>query len=575
MNAEFLLTQFDRLATEPGAVPKLRRLVLDLAVRGKLVEQDPSDEPADKLLERIAAEKKRLVEAGEVKRLKKAQPLDLDDLWTELPNGWAWSQMAEIGLISPRNEADAKAEAGFVPMPLIPAEWGVSHTSKHRTWAEINKQYTHFADGDVALAKITPCFENGKSTILEALPGGLGAGTTELHVVRPMYVERRYLLAFLKCPHFIETGIPRMTGTAGQKRVPSGYFAHYPLPLPPLAEQTRIVARVDALMARLDALEAAQDAREAARERFTAASQDRLSNPDPDPETFKADAGAALGAFTPLTTRPAQVEALRQTILSLAVRGKLVEQDPADGAAEVLREHTLEAKAALKEASADRRIKSAQSPAWETLPFTIPSNWSAESFENLFLFIDYRGKTPPKTSEGVPLITAKNVRMGYLDREPREFVSKQTYDAWMKRGLPRQGDLFFTTEAPLGHVCVNEISEPFALAQRIICFRQYGESNPSFFRYAIMSHEMQSLIDDHATGLTAKGIKAAKLKPLPIPLPPLAEQRRIVEKVDRLMALCDRLEAALTTAETARAALLDAAIRDALEPSEEAMEAAE
>jgi type I restriction enzyme S subunit len=164
--------------------------------------------------------------------------------------------MAEIGLLSPRNEAPENRKTSFIPMPLIPAEYGAAHGQEVRPWGEIKKGYTHFADGDVGLAKITPCFENGKSTVFRDLAGGIGAGTTELHIVRPIFVDANYLLIFLKSPHFIETGIQRMTGTAGQKRVPFEYFAYSPLPLPPLAEQHRIVAKADELMALCDRLEA-------------------------------------------------------------------------------------------------------------------------------------------------------------------------------------------------------------------------------------------------------------------------------------------------------------------------------
>jgi type I restriction enzyme, S subunit len=108
----------------------------------------------------------------------------------------------------------------------------------------------------IGLAKITPCFENGKSAVFRNLTGGIGAGTTELHIVRPLFVDQDYILLFVKSPHFIETGIPKMTGTAGQKRVPTEYFARSPFPLAPLAEQHRIVAKVDALMALCDQLEA-------------------------------------------------------------------------------------------------------------------------------------------------------------------------------------------------------------------------------------------------------------------------------------------------------------------------------
>lgn len=128
------------------------------------------------------------------------------------------------------------------------------------------------------------------------------------------------------------------------------------------------------------------------------------------------------------------------------------------------------------------------------------------------------------------------------------------------------GTCFFTTEAPLANICLNEIGEPFALAQLAICFQPYAKIDTKFLMFALMSDVMQALINKHATGMTAKGIKAAKLKPLTIPLPPLAEQHRIVAKVDELMALCDRLEANLTNADTARCHLLESLLHETLAP---------
>jgi type I restriction enzyme S subunit len=172
------------------------------------------------------------------------------------------------------------------------------------------------------------------------------------------------------------------------------------------------------------------------------------------------------------------------------------------------------------------------------------------------------------TKSEFKVITAKNIRMGYLNREPREYISKETFKEWMTRGFPEIGDLFFTTEAPLANICLNDIDEPFALAQRAICFQPYAEIDTRFLMFALMSDVMQRLIDKHATGMTAKGIKAAKLKPLPIPIPPLAEQRRIVAKIDTLIALCDRLEASLAATAAVRCRLLDALLAEALKPTE-------
>lgn len=567
MNADRLFALYDRVADAPGAVARLRRFVLDLAVRGRLAEQDPEDEPAPVLLERIAAEKARLVEAKEIRKPKPVSELEPDDLPFVLPHSWTWTQIAQLGVISPRNDASDELTASFVPMSMISAQYGVANSHEPCPWREIKKGYTHFAEGDIGLAKITPCFENGKSTIFEGLTGGLGAGTTELHVVRPLLVDANYIVLFLKSPHFIETGIQRMTGTAGQKRVPTEYFTSSPFPLPPLPEQHRIVARVEEVMALLDRLEAARNVREATRDRLTAAGLVRLTAADTAAEDVPAHARFALDALPVLTTGSDQIKLLRQTILNLAVRGKLVEQDPADEPASTLLERIVVAKIAAKHETGDARIKPAPTPDPDALPWELPFGWSAESFENLFLFIDYRGKTPPKTENGVPLITAKNIRMGNLNRDPREFVSEITFGSWMTRGLPKFGDLFFTTEAPLANVCLNDIEGSFALAQRVVCLQPYAEINTRYIMIAIMSDFMRNLIDERSTGLTAKGIKTAKLKPLPIPVPPLVEQHRIVARVDSLMKLCNQLESALQKTDTARTLLLDALIHEVLSPA--------
>ncbi len=184
--------------------------------------------------------------------------------------------------------------------------------------------------------------------------------------------------------------------------------------------------------------------------------------------------------------------------------------------------------------------------------------------DSMAAIIDYRGKTPAKVTSGIRLITAKNVRRGFINLEPEEFITEATYDVWMTRGFPRGGDLLFTTEAPMGNTAVIDLAEKFALAQRAICFRLFGGLDPKFVTLQILSPLFQEILDFTATGLTAKGIKAAKLKRLPIGVPPLAEQHRIVAKVDELMALCDELEAQLTTTATTRRHLLEATLHEAL-----------
>ncbi|MDB4789864.1 restriction endonuclease subunit S [bacterium] len=171
-------------------------------------------------------------------------------------------------------------------------------------------------------------------------------------------------------------------------------------------------------------------------------------------------------------------------------------------------------------------------------------DWMETTLGEHIKFIDYRGKTPRKTVNGLRLITAKNVRMGYLQKEPEEFVAHDTYEEWMTRGIPLMGDVLFTTEAPLGLACQLDTDEKVVFAQRIITFQPNRSLvDPTYLKYVLMSPVMQSRIHDQATGATAQGIKASLLKKTLFPCPNLSTQTKIVEKLDALSEETKRLEA--------------------------------
>ena len=235
-------------ALESYLAEGLPKSILQAAVQGKLVPQDKNDEPASKLLERIRAEKAALIKAGKLKRGKALPPVSEEEVPYDLPEGWVWCRLGDIAIINPRNTLPDDAKVSFIPMSLISSEYFGGHQQEIKLWGDIKSGFTHFAEGDILLAKITPCFQNGKSCIACDLHSGYGAGTTELHVLRCVFIEAQYLLLFLKNPFFIAEAKRNMTGTAGQQRVPTEYLQQFPLPLPPLAEQQRIVAKVNELM---------------------------------------------------------------------------------------------------------------------------------------------------------------------------------------------------------------------------------------------------------------------------------------------------------------------------------------
>ncbi len=577
MNAECLLTHYEKIAEAPDAIARLRRFILDLAVRGKLEPQDPKDEPASDLLKRIRREKARLVKAGEI-RVPKAIP-DLPEPPFRIPSSWRWSQLAEIGVLNPRNEAPDTLEASFVPMPLIAAEYGAANQHDVRPWGGIKKGYTHFAEGDVGLAKITPCFENGKSTVFRNLTGGIGSGTTELHIVRPLFVDQDYILLFLKSPHFIETGIPRMTGTAGQKRVPTQYFAHSPFPLPPLAEQQRIVAKVDELMGLCDRLAAARAEREAVRDRLAAASLARLNAPDP--ETFRSDARFALDALPALTTRPDQIKALRQTILNLAVRGKLVPQDANDEPASELLKRI--AKAHPRKQRSRAVSTNQDGPGYERDYLGLPTGWMLASLEAISSFENGdRSSNYPSGSDikadGVPFFSTKNLSDYRLQFTNLDFITTAKFES-LRSGKLQDQDILITLRGSVGKFGLFEASEAITtgfINAQLLIIRCVDRALVPYLMICMRSDDFSDQIALLSSGSATPQLSAGKLAEALIPLPPLAEQHRIVAKVDALMAFCDRLEASLTATVATRRRLLDALLAEALAPdAERVLEAAE
>lgn len=239
--------------------------ILDLAIHGQLVPQDPTDEPASVLLERIRAEKEELIQQGKIKRDKKESVIfrgednsyylndgqmtaDIsDDLPFDIPDSWCWARLKDVLIINPRNKLDDTLDVAFIPMPLIDDGYSGKHTAEVRPWKEVKTGFTHFAEDDVGIAKITPCFENRKSTVFENLSNGYGAGTTELHILRPYgkTILAKYLLAYVKSDYFIENGKQTFTGAVGQQRIGREYVESAYLPIPPIKEQERIVQQIN------------------------------------------------------------------------------------------------------------------------------------------------------------------------------------------------------------------------------------------------------------------------------------------------------------------------------------------
>ena len=249
---------------------QLKKSILQEAIQGKLVPQITEEGTAKELLERIKKEKQKLVKEGKLKKSalndsvifrgddnkyyeqigKKC--LDItDEIPFVIPETWQWVRIRDVFQLNPKNEAEDEKLVAFIPMEKISAGYKSDFTFDTAKWGTIKKGFTHFANGDVAFAKITPCFQNRKSAIFHDLPNGIGAGTTELKVLRPYgnTIDRWYLLYFLESPYFIDEAT--FKGTANQQRIVVGYLEDKLFPLPTQKEQQRIVAQIEKLFEQL------------------------------------------------------------------------------------------------------------------------------------------------------------------------------------------------------------------------------------------------------------------------------------------------------------------------------------
>ena len=314
MNADRLLAFYERIADAPDAIVRFRRFILDLAVRGKLVGQDSNDEPASELLKRIAAEKARLVKAGEIKK-SKAKPVNMSDTPFELPKSWKWAALGDLVLYDAGIKREPKTlnqELWLLELEDVEKDSGrllVRVTASER---ESKSTKSEFCVDDILYGKLRPYLNK---VLVADVPG---YSTTEIVALRPFLpLCSTYCALALRRPDFVGY-VTRLGQGTKMPRLRTEDATIAPFPLPPLAEQHRIVAKVDELMALCERLEAARAEREATRDRLTAASLARLNAPDPDTDTFRNHAAFAFENLVPLTTRLDQIKALRQTILNLA-----------------------------------------------------------------------------------------------------------------------------------------------------------------------------------------------------------------------------------------------------------------
>jgi type I restriction enzyme S subunit len=505
MNPERLLHNFDRLIDTPDAVPRLRRFILDLAVRGKLVEQNLEDEPAAELLKRLTGD-------------TKFSQIETEELPFKIPSTWLSAKACD----------------------LINLQYGKSLVAKDRK--DKGSVSVYGSNGivgycDTALTEEPAIIigRKGSAGALNLCNGPSWTTDVAYYLIPPSFFNIQFLLIVLQTLDLVSLG----KGVKPGLNRTDAY--QLPIVLPPLAEQHRIVAKVDELMALCDELEAAQTKRERRRDRLVAATLHGLNNGETALEAkekfpFEESARFYFSHLPRLSTRSEHIQQLRQTILNLAVRGQLVPQNPSD--------------------------ESVSTVDSLNVPFRLPLSWQWKSVGELGK--TQTGSTPPTGERhhyngNIPFIKPAAISNGLINYEGQGLTESGVRES----SVVQAGAILM--------VCIGGSIGKAAVVNQKVCFNQQINSvspregiDTQYLFFAMQSPYFRTLVMNTAAQGTLPIISKGKWARLLIPLPPLAEQYRIVEKVAELMALCAKLETQLTTTSKTHHQLLEATLHEAL-----------
>ncbi|HEP9227772.1 restriction endonuclease subunit S [Pseudomonas aeruginosa] len=549
----FLTDNLPLLTGAPNGAKKLRELILQLAVMGKLVPQDPSDEPASELLKRIAEGKARLVAEGKIKRQKPRAHITETEAPFDLPKDWQWARLGDLSELITSGSRDwaqhySNEGAIFVRMGnLSRGSYELRLNSIQRVSPPENGEgsRTKLEPGDLLLS-IT-----GDVGLLGLIPENFGEAYINQHVCLIRFISSvrgRFLPEALRSPLAYKQYEAPQRGIKNSFRL--GDVSDILVPLPPLAEQHRIVAKVDELMALCDRLEAQQADTESAHTQLVQALLDSLAQSS-DADEFAANWKRLAEHFHTLFTTESSIDALKQTLLQLAVMGKLVPQHPNDEPASELLKRIAEEKSRLVTEGKIKRQKPLPEINEEDKPFQLPKSWIWTRLGNLAGLITSgsRDWAQHYSEEG-----AVFVRMGNLSRRSYELRLNNIQrvsppeDGEGSRTKLEAGDLLISITGEVGLLGLIPDGFGEAYINQHVCLVRFvrqlqGRFLPEILRSPLAYDQYEA---------PQRGIKNSfrltDVSEMLVPLPPLSEQHRIVAKVDQLMALCDQLKIRLAQA---------------------------
>jgi type I restriction enzyme, S subunit len=561
VTTEAFFKRFDQFAGAPNATVKFRELVLELATNGRMLEQNPKDQTAEELIKEI-----QLIRDGQKGRQRTPKGsfgtmITAGDT-IELPSSWSRCMISELCDLQ-TGATPSRQEAKYFGGNVL---WLVS--------GDINKREIFDCEGRITKAGMdnSNCKLIPANSVLIALNGqGKTRGTVALlRIEAALYQSLVAIIPYsreLLLPEFLYWNlrgryyhIREITGQDQRRGLNMKLVGQLSIPVPPLAEQKRIVAKVDELMALCDRFEAQEAERKEKGQRLSRAALAQFT---------EKPTAANLGLIFHMAYEVEPGE-IRKAILELAVRGKLVGQDPKDEPADMLLDQIKLEKTRLLNSGYPNILEAGNQLRKQSvliLPDNIkplPVGWIWETLIQVsLLIVDCHNKTAPYTKNGIRLLRTTNIRNGQLNLNDPKNVSEETYQKWTARCKPEQGDILITREAPMGEVCIIPEGMKICMGQRMLLIRVLPRLlDVRFVLYSLMDPKLLDRVQDKPVGATVQHLRVGGVETLLFPLPPLAEQKRIVAKVDEMMALVDKLEAQQAQERVLARRLLEAAVRE-------------
>ncbi|KEK29086.1 restriction endonuclease subunit S [Shewanella xiamenensis] len=551
---------------ELTGIKKLRELILELAVRGKLVPQDPSDEPASVLLERITAEKARLVIDGKIKKSKALPEIGEEEKPFELPERWEWARLNDLGdwgAGATPTRSNSDFYGGNIPWfksgeltsdYIFKSEESVTELALSKSSLRYNNV------GDVLVAMYGATI--GKTAIL-----GVKATTNQAVCACTTFdgFSNLYLLQLLKAYR------PRLIGMGAggaQPNISKDKLIATIVALPPFNEQKRIVSKIDDLMALCDQLEQRSESQLAAHQTLVETLLATLTDSGDADELAQNWARLSIH-FDTLFTTEASIDALKQTILQLAVMGKLVPQDPSDEPASALLERIAAEKARLVKEKKIKKEKPLPAISENEKPFELPQGWEWCRFSNLSTEV----ATGPfgsmisaseYISDGIPLINPSHMVNGKII-EDKEITVSMSKANQLDGYRIKSGDVVMARRGEMGRCAlVTERESNWLCGTGSFVLKFSAEVNRQYILLMFQSKWVRGYLSGRSVGSTMVNLNHGILNKLPIMLPPPQEQSRVILMVDRLMALCDQLKSRLQTSQQTQLALAESLVEGAL-----------